>query len=70
MLFVLGFISLFVSGGFSGLILSRRDLASVATGDDLITGHFHLVMGVAANAFAILAALFYWFPKTFWPALE
>jgi cytochrome c oxidase subunit 1 len=64
MLFVLGFISLFVSGGFSGLILSRRDLASVATGDDFITGHFHLVMGVAAT-FAILAALFYWFPKMF-----
>jgi cytochrome c oxidase subunit I len=64
MLFVLGFISLFVSGGFSGLILSRRDLTSVATGDDFITGHFHLVMGVAAT-FAILAALFYWFPKMF-----
>jgi cytochrome c oxidase subunit 1 len=64
MLFVLGFISLFVSGGFSGLILSRRDLASVAGGGDFITGHFHLVMGVAAT-FAILAALFYWFPKMF-----
>ncbi len=39
-------------------------LAAVSTGDDFITGHFHLVMGVAAT-FAILAALFYWFPKMF-----
>jgi cytochrome c oxidase subunit 1 len=64
MLFVLGFISLFLSGGFSGLFLSRRDLPAVFTGDEFVTGHFHLVMGVAAT-FAILAALFYWFPKMF-----
>jgi cytochrome c oxidase subunit I len=64
MLFVLGFISLFLSGGISGLFLSRRDAASVAGGDDLVTGHFHLVMGVAAT-FAILASLFHWFPRMF-----
>jgi cytochrome c oxidase subunit 1 len=64
MLFVLGFISLFLSGGISGLFLSRSDVASVAGGDDLITGHFHLVMGVAAT-FAILASLFHWFPRMF-----
>jgi cytochrome c oxidase subunit I len=64
MLFVLGFISLFLSGGISGLFLSRSDLASVAGSDDLVTGHFHLVMGVAAT-FAILASLFHWFPRMF-----
>src|SRR5271168_2418068 len=64
MLFVLGFISLFLSGSFSGLFLSRRDLPVVSAGDEFVTGHFHLVMGVAAT-FAILAALFYWFPKMF-----
>lgn len=64
MLFVLGFISLFLSGGISGLFLSRSDVASVAGGDDLVTGHFHLVMGVAAT-FAILASLFHWFPRMF-----
>ena len=57
MLFALGFVSLFLSGGISGLFLSRRDLAGAATNDDFVTGHFHLVMGVAAT-FAILAALF------------
>jgi cytochrome c oxidase subunit 1 len=64
MLFALGFISLFLAGGLSGIFLARHDLASAAVNDDFITGHFHLVMGVAAT-FAILGALFFWFPKLF-----
>jgi cytochrome c oxidase subunit 1 len=64
MLFVLGFISLFLSGGLSGIFLSRGDLPMASTGNDFVTGHFHLVMGVAAT-FAILASLFFWFPKLF-----
>jgi len=65
MLFALGFISLFLSGGLSGIFLARRDLAAAgAVSDDFVTGHFHLVMGVAAT-FAILGALFFWFPKLF-----
>jgi cytochrome c oxidase subunit 1 len=64
MLFVLGFISLFMAGGLSGVFLARHDLISVALSEDFVTGHFHLVMGVAAT-FAILGALFFWFPKLF-----
>jgi cytochrome c oxidase subunit 1 len=64
MLFALGFISLFLSGGLSGILLARHDLAAAAVSDDFVTGHFHLVMGVAAT-FAILGALFFWFPKLF-----
>lgn len=64
MLFALGFVSLFISGGLSGLFLARHDLRAAAGSDDFITGHFHLVMGVAAT-FAILSALFFWFPKLF-----
>jgi cytochrome c oxidase subunit 1 len=64
MLFAIGFISLFLSGGLSGLFLARRDVAAAAISDDFITGHFHLVMGVAAT-FAILAGLFFWFPKLY-----
>ena len=64
MLFALGFISLFLSGGLSGIFLGRHDLAAAAVSNDFITGHFHLVMGVAAT-FAILGALFFWFPKLF-----
>jgi len=64
MLFVLGFVSLFLAGGVSGLFLARNDLAIASISDDFVTGHFHLVMGVAAT-FAILGALFFWFPKMF-----
>ena len=64
MLFAIGFISLFISGGLSGLFLARHDLAVIAVSDEFVIGHFHLVMGVAAT-FAILGALFFWFPKMF-----
>jgi len=64
MLFAIGFISLFVAGGLSGLFLARHDLARASVSEDFVIGHFHLVMGVAAT-FAILGALFFWFPKMF-----
>jgi cytochrome c oxidase subunit 1 len=64
MLFAVGFISLFLTGGLSGLFLASRDVAVAAASSDFVTGHFHLVMGVAAT-FAILGALFFWFPKLF-----
>jgi cytochrome c oxidase subunit 1 len=63
-LFAIGFISLFIAGGLSGIFLARHDLAHAAVSEDFVIGHFHLVMGVAAT-FAILAALFFWFPKIF-----
>jgi cytochrome c oxidase subunit I len=64
MLFAIGFISLFVAGGLSGLFLARHDMAMASVSEDFVIGHFHLVMGVAAT-FAILGALFFWFPKMF-----
>ena len=64
LLFALGFVSLFLSGGISGIFLARRGITSGAVSDDFVAGHFHLVMGVAAT-FAILAALFFWFPRLF-----
>jgi len=64
LLFALGFVSLFLSGGISGIFLARHGIASGAVSEDFVAGHFHLVMGVAAT-FAILAALFFWFPTLF-----
>jgi cytochrome c oxidase subunit 1 len=64
MLFTIGFISLFIAGGLSGMFLAGHDLARAAVSEEFVIGHFHLVMGVAAT-FAILAALFFWFPKLF-----
>ncbi|HMD37874.1 MAG TPA: cbb3-type cytochrome c oxidase subunit I [Candidatus Acidoferrum sp.] len=71
MLFALGFVSLFLTGGISGIFLAGNSLAaiSVSVSDDFVTGHFHLVMGVAAT-FAILGALFFWFPKMFGRSLN
>jgi cytochrome c oxidase subunit I len=63
-LFAIGFISLFIAGGLSGIFLARNDLPRAAVSEDFVIGHFHLVMGVAAT-FAILAGLFFWFPKLF-----
>lgn len=64
MLFALGFVSLFAAGGISGVFLARGDFAAPSVSADVVAGHFHLVMGVAAT-FAIIAALFFWFPKFF-----
>jgi cytochrome c oxidase subunit 1 len=69
MLFALGFVSLFLAGGLSGLFLARNDLGSAAADGDFVAGHFHLVMGIAA-AFAMLGALFFWFPKMFGRSLD
>ena len=62
MLFALGFVSLFLSGGVTGLFLARSDLSAASISDDFVTGHFHLVMGIAAT-FAILAPSFSGFRK-------
>ncbi len=48
-LFAIGFISLFVAGGLSGLFLARHELSSAAVNENFVVGHFHLVMGVAAT---------------------
>jgi len=63
-LFSLGFVALFLTGGASGVLLARSDIARAAANSNFVTGHFHLVMGIAAT-FALLAALFFWFPKMF-----
>ena len=49
MLFALGFVSLFLSGGVSGLFLARNDLAAASISDEFVTGHSHLVMGVSRH---------------------
>ncbi len=62
MLFAIGFVSLFVSGGLTGLILGQTSLDIYFHDTHFVTGHFHLIMGVAA-VFGIFAATYFWFPK-------
>jgi cytochrome c oxidase subunit I len=64
MLFAIGFVSLFVSGGLTGLVLGQAALDMVVHDSYFVVGHFHLIMGVAA-IFGIFAATYYWFPKMF-----
>ena len=64
MLFAIGFVSLFVAGGISGLILGQSSLDLAVHDTYIVTGHFHLVMGVA-SIFGMFAATYFWFPKMF-----
>ncbi len=64
MLFSLGFVSLFVSGGLSGLFLAQPPVDVPLHATYFVVGHFHLVMGVAA-IFGMFAGTFFWFPKMF-----
>src|SRR5437667_4765875 len=64
MLFALGFVSLFVTGGISGIFLGQPALDLYFHDTYFVVGHFHMIMGVAA-IFGMFAATFYWFPKMF-----
>jgi cytochrome c oxidase subunit 1 len=64
MLFALGFVSLFVTGGLSGLFLAQPSIDLYLTDTYFVVAHFHLIMGVAA-IFGIFTATYFWFPKMF-----
>jgi len=64
MLFALGFVSLFVTGGISGIFLGQPALDLYFHDTYFVVGHFHMIMGVAA-IFGMFGATFYWFPKMF-----
>src|SRR5947208_2932026 len=64
MLFAIGFVSLFVAGGITGLVLGQTLLDLPMHDTYFVTAHFHLVMGVA-SIFGMFAAIYFWFPKMF-----
>ncbi|HBB88949.1 MAG TPA: cytochrome c oxidase subunit I [Blastocatellia bacterium] len=64
MLFAIGFVSLFVAGGITGLVLGQTSLDLPMHDTYFVLAHFHLVMGVA-SIFGMFAATYFWFPKMF-----
>lgn len=61
LLFTLGFVSLFITGGLTGPILAQPILDSYVHNTFFVVAHFHLIMGMA-GVFALFAAIYYWFP--------
>lgn len=63
-LFAVGFISLFVSGGLTGIFLASPAVDIHLQDTFFVVGHFHLVMAAAA-LFGLFAGSYHWFPKMF-----
>jgi cytochrome c oxidase subunit 1 len=64
MLFALGFISLFVTGGLGGFFLGSAWTDIPLHNTYFVVGHFHLTMAMSP-LFAAFAAVYYWFPRMF-----
>ena len=64
MLFSIGFVSLFVAGGLTGIVLGNATLDIQMHNTYFVIAHFHLVMGSAAM-FGMFAGIYHWFPKMF-----
>ncbi len=64
MLFAIGFVSLFISGGLTGIWLGNSSLDIHLHDTYFVIAHFHLVMGVA-SMFGMFAGIYQWYPKMY-----
>ena len=62
MLFALGFLSMFVIGGISGVMLAAVPFNYQVHDTYFVVGHFHFVL-FGGSVFAIYAAIYHWYPK-------
>jgi len=64
MLFSIGLVSFFISGGLTGIFLGNSAVDIQLHDTYFVVAHFHLVMG-SASFFGMLAGVYHWFPKMF-----
>jgi cytochrome c oxidase subunit 1 len=64
MLYALGFVSFFITGGLTGPILAQPILDEYLHNTFFVIAHFHLIMSMAA-IFGIFCAVHYWYPLVF-----
>ena len=64
MVWALGVIALFGSGGFGGIFLDNATADMQLHDTYFVVGHFHLMIG-GVTLFATFAGFYYWFPKMF-----
>jgi cytochrome c oxidase subunit 1 len=63
-LFGIGFVSMFISGGLTGIFLGNSAIDIQMHDTYFVVAHFHIVMGVAAF-FGMFAGIYHWFPKMY-----
>ena len=64
MLFAIGFVSMFISGGLTGIFLGNSAIDIQLHDTYFVVAHFHIVMGVAAF-FGMFAGIYHWYPRMF-----
>jgi cytochrome c oxidase subunit 1 len=64
MLFAIGFVSMFISGGLTGIFLGNSAIDIQMHDTYFVVAHFHIVMGVAAF-FGMFSGIYHWFPKMY-----
>ena len=64
MLFGIGLVSTFVTGGVTGIILADSALDINVHDTYFVVAHFHIVMGASA-VFGMFCGVYHWFPRMF-----